>query len=222
MAIDRDIIEREVEQQLSTPMYGTNAWDLAASFYFYKNDVWHAWNAFHELGVTLFTGPLKPEYDYAGADVAVRVHGYVSRIMPRNDSTTSNRITWTAAARPMGYLEMDTGTREPPHTYGFVLPAFRDVRLIAIDTASNANQSLFDPEWWYHAYAGSLSGQSHVQEYLRSGPRADNGCPYCEALVQWEDPAFRQQILDWLDEYGYLCTLRPPGGRAGGGTQRGH
>ena len=51
---------------------------------------------------------------------------------------------------------------------------------------------------------------------------------FCQQLMLWEDPGFRQEGLDWLsaiDEFGDLlhpcAEMGGPGG-PGGGRRRGH
>ena len=138
------------------------------------------------------------------------------RGVPASSSgTPHDDILWTAAAKPFGYLESDSGRQRVDAAAGFVLPAFRDTRLIPVDTASGAANSSSDVEWVRHV-------RSHLHPYLESGPQP-NACRYCSALTLWEDDAFRQQGIDWLDLYHQNCRVRTPGGnRRGGGSRRGH
>ena len=63
----------------------------------------------------------------------------------------------------------------------------------------------------------------HLPLYLASGPQI-NGCWYCAQLTVWENPAFRQEGVDWLSTNSFLCVLPPggSGGGRGGGTPHGH
>jgi hypothetical protein len=190
--------------------------DLRSVWYCYHPGVWTAWSAMSTTGVDPFpaTGPLRPGFDYAGADAAVRVLAEVDLFMPRGDDAESREtVVWTAAAKPFGWLDEDT----PPNALDLVLPVFENVRLIPMDASSAPEAGAFDLEWRRHT-------DEHLPRYMQFGPSAGE-CWYCEQLALWETRSFRQQGSRWLARYSDRCT-RPSGGdggtRRGGGRRRGH
>lgn len=195
----------------------THKMKVYATWYCYAPSRWHSWSIMSVEGERHFpiTGPVKPQYDYAGADAAIRVEASAGRLTPLHGQTSrTNTVTWTAAAKPFGFLDEET----PPHRYGLVLPTFYDVRLIPIDASSTGAGGAFDLEWRRHI-------DSHLPEYLRDGT-VDAGCWYCRQLTAWEVPDFRQLGEQWLLHNADLCTPSDGGGGGGGedqgGTRRGH
>jgi hypothetical protein len=201
------------DRQLSDQVITDAVANVSAVWYSYEGGTWGPWDAMSPGGEVRFpvTGPVKPQYDYAGADAATRVVAQASRLTPGSAPST---ITWTAAAKPFGYLEED----ERPTVCGLVLPAFRDVRLIPIDASSAPAGGAFDLDWREHI-------EGHLRDYLRDGlPGLNPYCWYCQQLVTWEDAVFRQTGIDWLRDFSSTChTHGGPGGRGGGGgRRRGH
>jgi hypothetical protein len=182
-------------------------------WYVYDAGAWSSWAAFSATNTDFpAAGSLKPQYDYGGADAAVRVEAQAGRLTP---GSHSNTITWTAAAKPFGYLEDGP---ERPNACGLVLPAYRDVRLIPVDASSAPAAGAFDLRWRDHI-------ENHLPVYLEQGPPGgDPACWYCQQLTLWEDPLFRLSGVEWLRENSDTCLERggPGGGGAGGGTRRGH
>ncbi|MFO7871806.1 MAG: Tad domain-containing protein [Kiritimatiellia bacterium] len=193
----------------------TNGMSGTAAWYCYDNGRWSAWDAMAVSGpdAAPLTGPVKPQYDYAGADSAVRVNAEAARLTPApGGGEVTNTITWTAAAKVFGYLNDD----DRPNAYDIVLPAFHNVRLIPVDASSAPAAGAYDLEWRDHV-------EEHLEEYLVNGPR-ERSCRYCRQLVVWESDPFRQEGIDWLRQYSHLCTVPPPGGggHRGGGRRRAH
>jgi hypothetical protein len=187
-----------------------------ATWYCYDDSLWTSWDAIAIDGEWPFplTGAVRPQYDYQGADVAVRVETSTGRLTPGpHASLTTNTITWTAAAKPFGSI--DDATR--PDVFDLVLPAFRDVRLIPIDASSAPSGGAYNLAWRRHV-------ELHLPVYMESGPGALSGCWYCTQLRTWENPAFRLEGLDWLSRYSSRCipTGGGGGGGPGGGRRRGH
>ncbi len=184
----------------------TNLLDLAATWYAYREDVWSTWQELLPERFP-FRGSIRPAYDYAGADAAVRLETEADRLTP---GLAQEVITWSAAAKPFGFLEGP----QRPDALGLVLPAFTEVRLIPID-ASSAPPGGSRPGWWLHI-------QRHLSPYLARGVDAlVADCWYCRQLVTWENEAFRQEGLDWLEENSDTCH-EPGGGGPDGGGRRGH
>ena len=197
----------------------TNVMDSPQTWYFYNSTKWTEWTRIKPDGPDSFpiTGPVRREYDYAGADAVVRVYASVDRLTPGiGGGNRSDKVLWTAAAKPFGYLEADGDKQRPDSAAAFVLPAFRNVRLIPIDAASGSENSSSDVEWVRHV-------RSHLQTYLETGPSHASSCSYCQALETWEAKSFRQMGIDWLELNCKECQVPSGGGGGrGGGSRRGH
>lgn len=196
----------------------TNVMNVDETWYVYNKRDWGAWDRIKPDGANAFpiTGEVRPEYDVAGADAVVRVYATVERMTPGpNGATLTDQVVWTAAAKPFGYLDTGTGDKARATSAAeFVLPAFRNVRLIPIDSASGSENNSSDVEWVRHI-------RSHLESYLVSGPHTSS-CRFCRALAVWEPAPFRQEGIDWLSLYSDRCRVPSGGGSHGGGTRRGH
>ncbi|MBN1669996.1 MAG: hypothetical protein JXR37_03120 [Kiritimatiellae bacterium] len=180
-----------------------------ANWFCFNPRYWDSWRSILPTNFP-FAGPIKPEYDYAGADVVVRVEAESDRLTP--GSRKHDRITWTAAAKPFGHLDGPI----LPNRYGMVLPSFHEVRLIPVDASSQPEQSYYDVQWREHI-------EKHVPEYIQDGPaKLVSGCWYCRQIATWEESTFRRTALDWLRLYSDLCHCQGPGPSAQGGTRRAH
>jgi hypothetical protein len=188
--------------------------DLPATWYCYSGGLWSRWAAMDPPFP--LTGTVKGQYDYAGADAAVLIDEKVGRVTPGSGgASVSNAVTWSAAAKPFGFLNKE----DRPNEYGIVLPAYREARLIPVDASSGSAAGGFDLEWRRHK-------KLHLPVYVRTGVTADF-CWYCKQLRTWERPEFRQEGATWLEANWRLCIRRGGGGgggghRTGGGTRRGH
>ncbi len=198
--------------------------EIACVWMVYDPSRWGAWSAFSIEGAEPFpaVGTVRPQFDYAGADAATRIEATTERITPGASGT---RITWTAAAKPFGFL-VDGETALRPNLYSLVLPAFREVRLIPVDTSSAPEGGSYNLEWRDHI-------EFHLPLYMLNGTAdLDADCWFCRQLITWEDvegAGFRLNGINWLaatDEYGEL--LHPceseggPGSSPGGGRRRAH
>lgn len=194
---------------------------------------WTSWSALApDNNFPILPLNVKSEYDYAGADAVIRVEAKADPRMTAafptlkpfltRDSSSAERLTqttpistatWTAAAKPFGYLEGP----ERPNAYALVLPAFHNVRLIPVDAATGSNAGAYDLAWRRHI-------QDHLPTYMQSGQAGlEADCWYCQQLQIWEDPAFRQQGIDWLSDTNHTCDqVVGIGSGPGGGTRRGH
>jgi len=188
----------------------------------YQPGAWGRWDVMWEDGFPI-AGEVKPEFDYTGADNVARVLSTSTRLSApnntgrrrgRNSGPPVDEITWTAAAKPFGHLT--EGSRPVlPTAFNLVLPAFRAVRLIPVDAASEGSPGGFDLGFHRHV-------REHLPEYMRTG-RTHPACRWCRSLERFDDSEFRRRGRDWLAENSGLCTLPSPGGGyRGGGTQRGH
>lgn len=221
--------QSRVDRGLSPMAIDSTIGNVTSAWYCYDNAHWGPWDAMSPFGPDGFptVGPVKPQYDYAGADAAARVMATASRLTPGSNpnqsfltwdqkTTTSapasSHITWTAAAKPFGYLESG-GQQVRPNGYGLVIPAFRDIRLIPMDASSAPAGGAFDLDWRDHI-------EMHLPDYVATG-KTVAGCWYCMQLVVWENPVFRQTGIDWLKLNSGSCQ-DPGSGGNGGGSRRGH
>ena len=193
-----------------------------AAWYTYDSEYWSAWNAISPDGPDHFpvVGHVRPQYDYTGADAVTRIEAGITRLTPgAGGSTVSNRITWTAASKPFGYLNDE----DRPDAFGMVLPAFHDVRLIPLGASSAPSGGAYNLGWRAHI-------EEHLPGYLDNGPSAlVRECWYCRQLdtdtLSWENAAFRQGGLDWLSIPANVQTCLTGtggGGGPGGGTRYAH
>ncbi len=197
----------------------TNVMDAVETWFFYDRTKWTAWDLISASGPDPFpaAGPVRAEYDYAGADAVVRVYATVDRMTPNIEGgNQSDKVVWSAAAKPFGCLEADGLKARPDSAASFVLPAFRDVRLIPVDAASGADNSTSDFEWMRHV-------KSHLPTYVDLGPQpSQSDCRYCRALCLWEQASFREEGSAWLSVNSGLCRIPSGGGGHGGSSRRGH
>ena len=195
------------ERGLSTVLISNTVGSVTSAWYCYEAADWSAWTALTTNGDDAFpiAGPVKPQYDYAGADALVRVLTSITRLTP---GARASGVTWTAAAKPFGYLNDD----QRPNVCDLVLPAFHDIRLFPVDAASGGGGGAFDLDWREHI-------EGHLPPYLENGLSGlVPGCYYCQQLRTWEDPVFRQRGIAWLRVNSRLSDVH--GG--GGGRRRGH
>ena len=215
-----DVLQQLV--QLSNRGLRTDVGAVPATWYCYETAAWGGWqdlmvsNSVNNVRFP-FVADVKPQYDYAGADASVAI---LAAAPPTLFNARNYDINWSAAAKPLGYLEGPL----KPNAYGLVLPAFRDVRLIPVDAAvSQVEENLFDfgASWLEHIVG-------HLPAYMQHGPagirHVAGGCGYCQQLITWENPGFRMTGINWLNNGGSTNCI--PSGRGGGGghggTRHGH
>ena len=202
-----------VATEAPRPGPGTN--ELFGTWIGWDAGAWGGWDAMKDPSMPL-EGELRPEYDYAGADAAMRVENPFARLGALGEGgDASGPMLWIGAAKPFGCLEIE-GRRAPPTVSPVVLPVFRDVRLIPLDASSAPAGGSFDLRWRRHR-------TDHLPRYLSRGPAAgEPGCAWCAALARWEIPAFREGGERWLATNSWKCTVAPPGGGRGGGSRHAH
>lgn len=222
---DRNMPTRALQQlsQVSGHSLVSGVTQVPAAWYCYDRSHWIPWTEWINTnqnssgsGAFPWYSSVKPQYDYAGCDAGLAVVADSSATL---FSKKRYSITWVAAAKPFGTLDGNV----PPHTYGIVLPAFTDVRLIPYDSKISPDGSTPDDLAWIEHIT------AHLPIYMRYGPDGirdlASGCSYCRNLITWEDPAFRQTGVAWLQTYWTNCIQRGGGGggsRGGGGTSHGH
>ncbi len=179
----------------------------------YRPARWSSWTGRIGPGFP-WAGEIRGEHNYTGADAAVRLENRSARL---GRAATSDVVEWTAAGKPFGHLDTDDG-RDRPNRFGLVLPAFREVNLIPVDTSS-APAGGTRPGWAEFV-------RVYLPLYMQYGPYAlPSGNWYAQQLVTWENPVFRMEGVQWLMVNRQDCYRRPsgPGGGGGsGGTRRAH
>jgi len=198
---------KDEENLAGTPIVYADVKDVNATWYCF-DDQWN--EKFAMDGTFPSVGPVKPAYDYVGADSAIRTETTPDT---RTPGSRPHKITWSAAAKPFGYLNKD----DKPNEYGIVLPAFHNVRLIPVDASSAPWGGSFDLGLRAHV-------EDHLAGYMASGLSAlVPSCWYCSQLATWENPAFRGAGIIWLSSNSDSCIVQGgPGGGDGGGSRRGH
>ena len=185
----------------------------APGFLLYDPSGWGPWETMRDPSFPI-RGELRPEYDYAGADAALRVETPIGRLS--EPKAAPGTLVWTGAAKPFGKLEDENGDPVPPTAVPLVLPVFPQVRLVPLDAVAMPSGGAFDLAWRRHC-------REHLPGYLERGTSAlVAGCRYCRALDRWEDPAFRRAGSRWLSTNSWKCTVSPPGGGPGGGSRHAH
>ena len=190
----------------------TNVFPMTLEWYCYDEGAWQPWDILNGGSDFPQTGPLKPQYDYTGADAATRIDTSVDRITP---GARASELRWTSAAKTFGYLN----DIEPPDTYTLVLPAYHDVRLIPVDASSRPQGGSYNLAWREHT-------EVHLPSYVSSGLSGLHpACWYCNQLRVWERPEFRTEGITWInDNPGGCVSIGGIGGGGGGsgGTYTGH
>lgn len=190
----------------------TNGMDTNAVWYCFNEETWTDWSVMDANGPENFpiTGIVKEQYNYLGADAAVRIYASGLTLLTPNQEAPD--VIWSAAAKPFGYLN-DT---DRPDSAVVVLPAFHQVAMIPVDACSGPSGGTYDLEWREHI-------ENHLDGYVAHGPGSVDDCYYCAQLDEWEDDSFRQFGITWLSSNSWVCTIQGlTGGHQGGGTSRGH
>jgi Flp pilus assembly protein TadG len=209
-------------RSLSETVISNQVASMVNTWYVYNPSVWTAWNLISVTGDDPFPeiAAVRPQYDYAGADAAIRIEANATRLTP---GATGSLITWTAAAKPFGYLTAD-GAPVRPDSCSLVLPAFHSVRLIPADTASGPAGGAYNLSWRDHI-------ENHLPSYMENGLSGlEASCEYCRQLDLWENATFRDEGRAWLSATNSAGALLHPcevaGGPGGspssGGRRRGH
>jgi hypothetical protein len=178
--------------------------------FMYNPETWNvSWNDYineHELP---FRSAVSDQYDYIWGQNIYQLYITYPLLSPGRGGDSTD---WVSAAKILGYLEGE-GAVYPPHHFGMVLPAFRDVRLIPVPP------NVRPPELEGHY-------NDHLDEYLENGISAldedgdgesDNDCGYCQLLIYFDDDDFREIGEDWLEDNWEECEAAgivpgPPSG----------
>ena len=204
--------ERREQRDLSDVDIAPTNDQLSGTWYAYNASIWSSGTPMSGTATSApplpLTGELKPQYDYAGADAVARVESESSRLTPGADA---HPITWTAAAKPFGYLNDD----DRPNQFQIVLPAFHDVRLIPLSASSAPAGGAFSILWRIHITV-------HLPAYEQQGLSGlSPTCWHCDQLRTWEPAAFRNTGIAWLANSSNTCISVGGGGGGGGGSPGG-
>ncbi len=182
-----------------------------ADWAFYNSNRWSGWSSRIPSDFP-WDGDIRPEYEYGGADAAMAVRAETER---HTEFSGGDTINWSAGAKPFGSLDGNV----TPDSYGLVLPAYTDVRLIPIDATVSGGNNELRPGWLEFII-------TILPQYMQYGPTAlPTNNYYARQLLTWEDARFRQRGLDYLIAIDFNCYTPPtgPGGGGGsGGTFHGH
>ncbi len=182
-----------------------------ADWAFYHPGRWGGWSG-NIPGNFPWDGDIREQYDYAGADIAVGVMAETER---HTDFQGADTVNWSAGAKAFG----DLGDGRRPNTYGLVLPAYTDVRLIPIDATMSGGNGQLRHGWLEFILI-------YLPQYMEYGPSVlPTGNWYANQLRTWERRSFRETGVEWLLDNSDDCYTPPSGGGGGGGsggTFRGH
>jgi hypothetical protein len=183
--------------------------EFNADWAYYQGGRWGLWSE----GIAdnfPWDGSIRDRYNYAGADAAVAVMAETNR---HTDFQGADSVNWSAGAKPFGQLEGEVR----PSSYGLVLPAYTDVRLIPIDTTMSGGNGQLRPGWMEFILI-------HLPRYMEVGlPGLPQGNWYANQLRTWENREFRETGVAWLLNFSDDCNTPSPGsGGSGGGTFHGH
>ncbi len=192
--------------------------DPSQTWFFFDTAAWSRWfNGKSLAGDDNYdfpiAGEIKEEYNVRGCAAVCRVEGNAKSV----STDTSSAFTWTAAAKPFGTAAgLDGDVGDVLSLKAFVVPEFRDVRLVPLDSAGGENLSTADYSWVVHL-------REHLPVYMARGPAwLGHGCFWCKQLKTWENRGFHLTGSNWLKYNSGTCR-RGTGGHGGhGGTTHGH
>ena len=191
--------------------------DTEQTWFFYESARWGQWfDGLHlagddENGDFPIVGEVKPEYNVQGCAAVCRAVRSAESFS--NDTTVD--LTWSAAAKPFGSLDLPDGASPVTAHSLFVVPAFTDVRLVALDAVAGGDLASADLAWVDHV-------RNHLPNYMAHGPANNPLCYYCNQLETWEQKSFHERGVVWLRFNSGTCVRPTGGGRASGGTSHGH
>ena len=184
------------------------------TWFFYEMSAWGKWfDGLRLMGDDYefpLVGEVKPEYNVRGCAAICRCVNVINSVA-EGDETDYN---WTAAAKPFGTIETDEGLSTVTALSSFIVPCFKAMRLVAIDTVGGRNLATADAEWVDHV-------RKHLPEYLVNGPHVA-ACFYCQQLLRWENAGFRRSGITWIRFNSKTCVRGTSGGGSHGGTSHGH
>lgn len=193
--------------------------DEEEPWFFFDRRYWREW--FNGLSLAdddygyefPIVGGIKDEYNVRGCAAVCRCVGENRTVAVESSSL----FHWSAAAKPFGSaVDFEGRLADVTALNAFVVPAFTDTRLVALDAVGGENLATADFNWVAHI-------RDHLPVYMDKGPRYGSSCFYCVQLATWERASFRREGSTWLKFNSHTCR-RPTGGGPGGhgGTSHGH
>ena len=130
----------------------------------------------------------------------------VSAALNNLDNNSISRIEATAAAKPVGQIEVNGTAIRPFEAGRMVLPVFRETALMPIALEPVEGLSMGDIDWLYFLtefipiLGGSSSLEDAWQEAARQHPdHLHYYAYYYAALLMLNNPNFRRAGINWLD-----------------------
>ncbi len=186
-----------------------------STWYGYDQDLLNTWSDY-------LRSSIRDEYAYRGC------HAYVwaevepttisgSVIPVKSDLTTqrarasanrlqsAHHVYATALAKPLGSLKTNDGTIAPQAAGRFILPCFERSVLIPVSLEPESGVDPFDYKWYaflteYLPALGTCNSLDEMgPEKLPDPSKWSWFIYYHNALKKLDDPAWRQQGIDWLD-----------------------
>lgn len=193
--------------------------DQEEPWFFFDRGAWRRWFnglslADDEYGYEFpVVGGIKDEYNVRGCAAVCRCVGENRTVAVES----SSQFHWSAAAKPFGsVVDFEGRAADVTAFSAFVVPAFTDTRLVALDAVGGENLATADFGWVAHI-------RDHLPGYMEKGPRFGSSCFYCDQLVTWERASFRREGVIWLKFNSHTCRRPTGGGPSGrGGTSHGH
>ncbi len=205
------------EQELEKAIQKSLLSDPEQVWFFFDEQRWHQWFdglrlAGDEDGFAFpLVGEIKDEYNVRGCAAICRCIIDVQSVALESSSD----LTWAAAAKPFGMMNVDGGAPRAIVPNDFVVPCMSDVRLVPLDSVGGEDLATADLGWVDHI-------RHHLDDYLAKGPGTIQNCSYCAQLRTWELESFRRAGVRWL-KYNAGSCVRPTGsGGSHGGTSHGH
>jgi hypothetical protein len=230
-----------------------NVLEAVETWYVFDPKSWTAWDRINPDGEFAFpvAGTVRPEYDYAGADVVLGVSACVD-LMPLGRVIHNYQADGSEANNSNGHLVPIRHT-DGSTTYDLFVDVPRSNQVAWTAAAKpfgylkndagekqrpDSAAALVLPAFRdvrlipVGSAAGSENSSSdlawvqhvihHLKPYLDIGPKPSD-CRYCQALEVWEVPVFRQEGVGWLSTNSASCHIPTSGGgRRGGGSRKGH
>lgn len=170
-----------------------------------------------------FYADVMPEFNYLGAESGITMDSSIYAGIVQDEDAMVD-LSYKTKAKAFGYLNVEPtdsdlqdrfpDNRVTPNYFGFVLPAFREVRLVH----SDIGDKVLDKNFYMHV-------KYHLPAYISEGlDGLDGSCGYCALLEIWEG-LDREAGLEWIEwaetQADDPCYESGGGGGGGGGGASG-
>ena len=162
--------------------------------------------------------PRRNRYEQNAADVFIPTMAsydakQVSDMLHRLESSGFlPKIQTDALAKPTGVLKLKDGSRLRPFEAGrMILPVFDDTAMIPVsleEVESMSDDGSFNSSWLYYLldFVPELSGSPTIPDAMERAvekhpDRWGHYMPYYLALLILNDPGFREEGKEWLEEW---------------------